>query len=253
MSGRFDAKVVLVTGGNRGIGRAAAAAFAAEGAKVVIAARGATEGEATAAAIRDAGGEAAFVPTDVSVGANVGAAVAACVELYGGLDCAFNNAGVLGSAFVPTADMDEEVWDRVIAVNLKGVWLSMKYEIPEMLKRGGGAIVNMSSVAGLKGGTLSVAYGASKHGVVGATKVAANEYAAHGIRINAVCPAVIKTDMADGAFLEDPELKARVTAMHPIGRIGTPEEVAHAVRWLCSDEASFVTGVAFPIDGGLLI
>jgi NAD(P)-dependent dehydrogenase (short-subunit alcohol dehydrogenase family) len=253
MAGEFESKVAVVTGGNAGIGRAASLAFAAEGAKVMIAARRQSEGEETVAMIRDAGGEASFVKTDVSSSGDVEAMVRASVDTYGGLDYAFNNAGILGSSFVPTAEFDEQVWDSVIGVNLKGVWLSMKYQIPEMLKRGGGAIVNMSSVAGLMGGTLSVAYGASKHGVIGATKVAAKEYAGKGIRVNAVCPAVIKTQMADDAFLHDEDLSDAMTAMHPLGRIGTPDEVAAAVVWLCSDKASFVTGHALPVDGGLLI
>lgn len=253
MPGGFADKVVLVTGGNAGIGRAAAEGFAAQGAKVVIAARREREGTEAVVRISDAGGEAVFVQADVSKSEDVRRMVAACVETYGGLDCAFNNAGVLGSKFVPTGEFDEAIWDQVIDVNLKGVFLSMKYEIPEMLRRGGGAIVNMSSVAGLMGGRLSVAYTASKHGVIGVTRAAANEYAGQGIRINAVCPAVTATDMAQDAFLNDPETAERVTAMHPIGRIATPEEAAAAVLWLASDAASFVTGVALPVDGGLLL
>jgi len=248
----MSSKVVLVTGGNAGIGRAASLAFGAAGARVVVAARREAEGTATVNAIRASGGEATFVPADVSVRADVDAMMQAAVAAYGGLDCAFNNAGILGSSWIKTVDIEEDVWDRVMAVNLKGVWLSMKAEIPEILKRGGGAIVNMSSVAGLMGGTLSAAYTASKHGVIGMTKVAASEYSGEGVRVNAVCPAVIRTDMANDAFLDDPEMAAQVTAMHPIGRLGTPEEVAAAVVWLCSDEASFVTGSALPIDGGLL-
>lgn len=253
MSGTFEDKVVLVTGGNAGIGRAAAEGFAREGARVVIAARREREGTETAVRIKDAGGEAMFVQADVSKAPDVRRMVEACVETYGGLDCAFNNAGVLGSKFVPTAAFDEEVWDRVLGVNLKGVFLSMKYEIPEMLRRGGGVIVNMSSVAGLMGGKLSVGYTASKHGVIGVTRAAAAEYAGQGIRINAVCPAVTATAMAEDAFLNDPETAERVTAMHPIGRIATPAEAAAAVLWLASDAASFVTGVALPVDGGLLL
>ena len=186
MTNRFESKVVLVTGGNSGIGQAIAVAFAKEGAKVVVAARRASEGNETVAMIEELGGQAHFVPTDVSKTTEVKAMIAACITEYGGLDYAVNNAGIEGTPLVQTTDYEEEVWDRVIDINLKGVWLCMKYEIPEMLKRGHGAIVNMSSVAGLIGGRVGVAYYASKHGVIGATKAAALEYATQGLRINAV-------------------------------------------------------------------
>jgi NAD(P)-dependent dehydrogenase (short-subunit alcohol dehydrogenase family) len=253
MSDHFESKVVLVTGGNSGIGQATALAFAKEGAKVMMAGRRVSEGKETVAMIKETGGEAHFVQTDVMKTTEVEALIAACVTNYGGLDCAVNNAGIEGTPFTLAAEYEEEIWDKVIDTNLKGVWLCMKYEIPEMLKHGQGAIVNMSSVAGLKGGGMGVAYHASKHGVVGLTKAAAIEYAAQGIRINAVCPAVVETAMADRAFFHNKDITARVTALHPMGRVGLPEEVASTVLWLCSEGASFITGHAHPVDGGFLI
>ncbi len=253
MTGQFESKVVLITGGNSGIGRATALAFAEQGAKVIVAARRVSEGEATAAMINKAGGEAIYVATDIAKSSEVKALINACVTNYGGLDYAVNNAGIEGTPFTLAAEYDEETWDKVIDVNLKGVWLCMKYEIPVMLKREQGAIVNMSSVAGLRGGRMGVAYYASKHGVIGLTKAAASEYAAQGIRINAVCPAVIETTMADRAFFHDNDITERVLAMHPMGRFGRPEEVAATILWLCSENASFVTGHAHSVDGGFLI
>jgi NAD(P)-dependent dehydrogenase (short-subunit alcohol dehydrogenase family) len=253
MTLRFESKVALVTGGNSGIGQAIALAFAREGAKVVVAARRASEGNETVAMIEELGGQAHFVQTDVSKAAQVKAMVAACISEYGGLDCAVNNAGIEGTPMIPTADYEEEVWDQVVDINLKGVWLCMKYEIPEMLERGQGAIVNMSSVAGLIGGRVGVAYYASKHGVIGATKAAALEYATRGLRINAVCPAVIETPMVARATFNNEELAEIFRAAHPVGRFGQPEEVASATLWLCSDGASFVTGHSLPVDGGRLI
>ena len=205
------------------------------------------------AMIEELGGQAHFVQTDVSKTGEVEAMVAACVTEYGGLDYAVNNAGIEGTPLIPTADYEEEAWDRVIDINLKGVWLCMKYEIPEMLKREGGAIVNMSSVAGLIGGRVGVAYYASKHGVIGATKAAALEYATQGLRINAVCPAIIETPMVTRALSDNEEMVERYRAMHPVGRFGQPEEVASATLWLCSEGASFVTGHSLPVDGGRLI
>ena len=253
MSNHFDSKVVLITGGNSGIGQATALAFAKEGAKVMMAARRVSEGKETVAMIKETGGQAHFVQTDVTKATEVEALIVACVTSYGGLDYAVNNAGIEGTPFTLAAEYKEEIWDKVIDINLKGVWLCMKYEIPEMLKHGQGAIVNMSSVAGLKGGRMGVAYHASKHGVVGLTKASALEYAAQGIRINAVCPAVVETAMADRAFFHNKDITARVTALHPMGRVGRPEEVASTVLWLCSEDASFVTGHAHPVDGGFLI
>ncbi len=246
----FEGKVALITGGSSGIGRAAALAFAAEGARVAVAARRAAESEETVALIQKQGGEAIFVQTDIAQHIQVERMVKTTVDHFGRLDFAFNNAGVLGSSFIPTADYDLATWDRVIAINLSGVFFSMKYEIPAILASGGGSIVNMSSVAGQIGGPVGVAYYASKHGVVGLTKAAANEYSAKGVRVNAVCPAVITTDMASEAFPK--ELEEMLIAAHPIGRFGKPEEVADAVTFLCSNKASFITGHALAIDGGML-
>ena len=253
MDQSFSSKVALVTGGNSGLGRAIALAFAAQGAKVVIAARRVTDSEETVSLIRDAGGEAMFVQTDVAKTADVQAMVATCIREYGQLDIAVNNAGIEGTPMVPTADYDEAVWRQVIDINLTGVFLCMKYEIPEMLSRGQGCIVNISSVAGLVGGRIGAAYYASKHGVIGATKAAAIEYADQGIRINAVCPAIIETPMVERAFDGDEEMRDRFKAIHPVGRFGKPEEVASATLWLCSEGAAFSIGHALAVDGGRLI
>jgi len=249
MNPLLEGKVAVITGGSSGIGRAAALAFAREGAHVAIGARRQQQGEETARLVRDAGGQAVFVQTDVRNTDQVQRLMQAAVERWGRLDCAFNNAGIEGDPFVLTADYSETTWDEIIAINLTGVFLSMKYELQQMLKHGSGVIVNMSSIAGLTGGGIGSPYFASKHGVVGLTKAAAIEYAKSGIRVNAVCPAVIDTDMAQRGFSEMWEV---VVNMHPVGRVGTPEEVADAVVWLCSKRASFITGVALPVDGGLL-
>ena len=250
MTGQFEGKVALVTGAGSGIGRASALAFAREGARVVVADVNADGGEATVCAIKDLGGEAAFVRTDVACAAEVEALVARTVATYGRLDYAHNNAGILLSQ-APTADISEDTWDRTIATNLKGVWLCMKYEIPELLRQGGGAIANTASLLGLVGAATFAAYAASKHGVVGLTRTAALEYARQGIRVNAVCPGAIRTGMI-AAALADPQVEAQYAATHPIGRVGMPEEVAAAVIWLCSDAASFVTGHAMAVDGGIV-
>jgi len=254
MNRRFESKVVLVTGGTSGLGRDAAFAFAREGAKVVLSGRRAEAGEEIVAAIRKEGGEAFFVRADVSRACDVKASVCVCVKTYGGLDCAFNNAGIDGTLMVPLADYEEETWNQVIATNLTGTFLSMKHEIPEMLKRGGGSIVNMSAMAGLRSGRRTgAAYNASKHGIVGLTTTGAVEYASRGIRVNAVCPALIRTPMSDATFLKDQTMVEKALLMYPMGRVGQPEEVTSLVLWLCSSEAAFVTGTAIPIDGGALL
>jgi NAD(P)-dependent dehydrogenase (short-subunit alcohol dehydrogenase family) len=245
---------VLVTGGSSGIGRTTAVAFAREGAKVVISGRRRAQLDESVAAITAAGGTGLAVPGDCAKVADVRRMVNAAVETYGRLDCAFNNAGIEGGkAFVPTAEYSEEIWDEVIAINLTGVFLCMKYEIRQMLAQGGGVIVNMASVAGLIGTRIGIGYGASKHGVIGATRAAAIEYAAHNIRVNAVCPGVVRTEMTERAFFHDDDLGAAMTRRHPMGRLATVDEVAEAVLWLCSDASSFTTGHALPVDGGLTV
>ena len=249
---RFSSKVALVTGGNSGIGLATALSFARQGAAVAIAARREQEGRAAVSRIESDGGQAMFVATNVSDSRACENLVERTMERFGRLDFAFNNAGV-GGRSIPTADFNEDKWNRTIAVNLGGVFLSMKYQIPAMLKSGGGAIVNNASVAGLNGAVFpGCAYVASKHGVVGLTKAAAAEYADQGIRINVVCPAVIKTPMVEAAFA-DPAFRKMTNEQHAIGRVGEPEEVASVVMFLCSDDASFLTGVALPIDGGFML
>jgi NAD(P)-dependent dehydrogenase (short-subunit alcohol dehydrogenase family) len=251
MTRELDGKVALVTGGGSGIGRATAVAFAKAGAKVVIANRSVPAGEETARRITESGGWAVFVRTDVTKAADVETMVATTVQTFGRLDCAFNNAGATGSG-LRLADHTEEAFDHTVATNLKGVWLCMKYEILQMLRQGGGALVNCASVAGLIGGLVGIAYVASKFGVVGMSRAAAREYAKDGIRVNAVCPGVTRTAMVDDFSRDNPGWEDRVRATYPMGRIGTPEEVANAVVWLCSDGASFISGHALPVDGGRL-
>jgi NAD(P)-dependent dehydrogenase (short-subunit alcohol dehydrogenase family) len=252
MSKELDNKVALITGGTTGIGRDTAVLFAKQGAKVVISGRRETEGKKTIALIKAAGGEGTFVQSDVSKAADVESLVKKTVDAFGRLDVAFNNAGVEGR-LLPLAEQTEENWDYVHGINLKGVWLCLKYEIQQMLKqRRGGAIVNMSSVAGLIGAAQFGVYIASKHGVLGLTKSAAMECATHGIRVNAVCPAVIETEMSERAFA-DPVVNRRMLSLHPLGRFGQAMEVAEAVLWLCSDKSSFTTGQSIGIDGGFLI
>lgn len=252
-SRRFVGKVAIVTGGNAGIGQQVAVSLAREGAKVVIAARRADEGERTVELIRAQGGEALFVPTDVTQAASVQSMVRACVERFGRLDIAFNNAGITGSVTHEIIEADEGLFDQTIAVNLKGTWLCMKYEVPEMLRTGTGSIVNCASTAGIRGGARAGAYYASKHAVVGLTKSIALEYATRGIRINAVCPGMIKTDMVAQQFASAPEKFAMLKQKIPMGRPGETGEVAAAVLWLCSDESTYVTGATLSVDGGFVI
>ncbi len=249
MAGRVDGKIALVTGGGSGIGRATALVFAREGAKVVVTDVVVEGGEETVRLIKAAGGEALFVKADMAKAAEVEVMVNEAVATYGRLDCAHNNAGIEG-AMGTTTDYTEQDWDRVIRINLTGVWLCMKYEISQMLKQGGGAIVNTASGAGLVGVPRMPAYVASKHGVVGLTKTAALEYAKSGIRVNAVCPGVIQTPMVERVTGRRPGMVERMVAAEPIGRMGRPEEIAEAVVWLCSDAASFVTGLPMAVDGG---
>jgi NAD(P)-dependent dehydrogenase (short-subunit alcohol dehydrogenase family) len=249
MAGCVEGKVALVTGGASGIGRATALTFAREGAKLIVADMNEDGGQQTVHLITEKGGEATFVQVDVTSTSAVEALISKTMETYGRLDCAHNNAGIAGGVRARTADYPEDRWQQVIAVNLTGVWLCMKYEIPQMLHQGGGTIVNTASAAGLVGSRGTSAYVASKHGVVGLTKTAALEYAQQGIRVNCVCPGAIQTPMTDRAW-SDPARRARVIASEPVGRIGNPEEIAEAVVWLCSDAASFVTGHAMSVDGG---
>ena len=247
MEKTFENKVAIVTGGSFGIGRAAAIAFAKRGAKVTIA--DCIEDNETINLIKAAGGDAIFIKCDVSKENDVKAMVEKTVNTFGRLDYAFNNAGIEGMSAI-THECTDEIWEKTIGVNLKGVWLCMKYEIQQMLKQGKGSIVNTASIAGLVGFQGLPAYVASKHGVIGLTKTAALEYAKLGIRVNAVCPGVIKTPMVDRLTGKNKEAERQFENMEPVGRMGEPEEVAEAAIWLCSDAASFVTGDAMAVDGG---
>ena len=244
-------KVAIVTGAASGIGRESALAFARAGAKVVAADITVDGGEETVRMIKDMGGEAVFVQVDVTKADEVKGMVDTAVATYGRLDFAHNNAGIEGIAG-PCVACTEENWDRTININLKGVFLCCKYEIPEMLKAGGGSIVNTASVAGLVGFGGIPAYTASKHGVAGLTKTIALDYAKENIRCNAVCPGVIHTPMIDRFTGGDPAAMEAMIATEPVGRLGKPEEIADAVVYLCSDEASFITGAAIPVDGGFV-
>ena len=249
--GSLQDRVAIVTGASAGIGRATALAFAREGARVSLADVDAERGEKVVAEVVEIGSDACFTATDVSDAGSVAALVDATVDRFGRLDYAFNNAGIEG-AQAPTGDCTIENWNHVIAVNLTGVFLCMHAEIPRMLESGGGVIVNNSSVAGLVGFAGIPAYTASKHGILGLTKTAALEYAAQGVRVNAVCPGVIDTEMIDRFTHDDPAAREGLLTTEPIGRLGGPSEIADAVVWLCSDRSSFVTGHALAVDGGFV-
>jgi len=251
MAGLLDGKSALITGGGGGIGRATALAFAREGARVAVADVAAEAARETVARVNAAGGQAISLMGEVTRDAEVKSMIEAVVSTYGRLDCAFNNAGIAGwqvdAAGKKTAEWSEEAFDRMIAVNLKGVWLCMRHELPQMQAQGGGAIVNTGSIAGLAGLPTSSAYVAAKHGVVGLTKTAALEYADANIRVNAVCPGFIKTRMTEDAMRRR---GAEIIGQVPFRRMGNPEEIAEMVVWLCSERASYVSGAAYNVDGG---
>jgi NAD(P)-dependent dehydrogenase (short-subunit alcohol dehydrogenase family) len=249
MAGRFAGRSILVTGSGSGIGRAAALLFAGEGGRVAVVDQDEDEAQATANSIRQNGGEALAIGADVSREADCRGMVQRALAAYGRLDVAFNNAGIGASGFA-VADEEEVAWSRLIDVNLKGIFLAMKYEIPAMVGAGGGAIVNTASVAGLVGERGIGAYSASKHGVVGLTRAAALDYIGQGVRINAVCPGATRTRMLANWF-QDPKVESFILSRHPIGRIAEPEEIARAVLFLASDDASFIVGQALAVDGGL--
>jgi NAD(P)-dependent dehydrogenase (short-subunit alcohol dehydrogenase family) len=246
-----DQKVAIVTGGNSGIGRATAIALAREGAKVTVAARRASEGEETVRLIKEAGSDAIFVKTDVTIENDIRSLVEKTVDTYGRLDYAVNNAGI-GEKMTPLVEQTSEKFDQIMNTNVRGTWLSIKYGIPEMIKNGGGAIVNTSSGTGLVGFPQMSVYIASKHAVLGLTKSAALEYAKSGIRINAIAPGGVETDMLIQTVGDDHRFLETFRSMHPIGRIGRPEEIANAVLWLLSDKASFVLGHTLLVDGGIV-
>jgi NAD(P)-dependent dehydrogenase (short-subunit alcohol dehydrogenase family) len=250
MAGLVQDKVAMVTGGASGIGRATSLIFAREGAKVAVADLNLEGCDETVAMIKKAGGEAFSVKCDVAKTDQVQAMVGQVVKTYGRLDCGFNNAGVAPTGGGRIGEIDEADWNFVVSINLTGVWLCMKYEIAQMLQQGGGVIVNTASIMGLVGERRTGAYCAAKHGVVGITKTAALEYAKKNIRVNAVCPGSTMTPMMMRGFEQHPEREEAYKASHPLGRLGTPEDIGEAVMWMCSDEASFVTGLALPVDGG---
>ncbi len=245
----FQGKVAIITGGTSGIGAVTAKRFADEGANVVLTGRRADEGNAVAKRINDAGGSATFVKTDIRNSDEVSNMVSKTVEIYGRLDYAVNNAGI-EQYMKPLVDQTEKVYDLVMNTNVKGVWLSMREEIPAMLESGGGSIVNMSSMAGKVGFPNMTVYVASKHAVIGLTKSAALEYAGENIRVNSVLPGLIETPMTD-RFVQGKEEAAKyLESLHPVGRLGKASEIAEACVWLCSDKSSYVTGASLEVDGG---
>ncbi len=248
----FAGKVALITGGGSGIGRAVARLFGASGARVLVADSSEESAREAAALVADAGGEAAIEIVDVTLPQDTERMVAAAVDRFGRLDYAVNSAGIGGSR-AKTADYSIDEWRRVVEVNLTGVWLSMKYEIPAILSRGSGVIVNLASVAGVMGYSNHTPYCASKHGVIGLTRAAALEYARTGLRVNAVCPAFTRTPMVERLIGDDAERAAKLAAVIPIGRLGTADEVASSIAYLCTDEAAFITGQSIVMDGGLSI
>jgi len=250
--GEFEGQVALVTGAASGIGRASARLFAEAGAKVVAADIDVAGAQETARLVEEAGGEALAVPVDVADGAAVRAMVDATIDRFGRLDIAHNNAGIMGAG-ADIIDMDDDVWQRGIDVMLTGVFLCMKHEIPHMIRQGKGAVINTSSGAGLIGFPAQANYVAAKHGVIGLTRSAALEYITRGVRINAICPGTARSRMVDEWMDGSAEAEAEVAALHPIGRIAEPEEIARAALWLASDASSFVVGVALPVDGGYTV
>jgi NAD(P)-dependent dehydrogenase (short-subunit alcohol dehydrogenase family) len=251
MAGILDGKIALITGAGSGIGRATALIFAREGARLVLGDVVEAGGNETLEMIKKAGADGLFVKSDVANEADVEKLVGSAVTQFGKLDCAFNNAGI-GGAGKLTHEYSLAEWNRVISINLTGVWLCMRAEIAQMLKQKSGVIVNTSSIMGLTGAIRVPAYTAAKHGVAGLTKAAALEYARHRIRINAVCPAPIYTPLLMSAFDKRPDIEQRYARSEPMKRIGQPEEVGEAVAWLCSDRASYVTGLPMPVDGGYM-
>ncbi len=249
MTKPMASKVALVTGSGSGIGRGVALVFAREGAKVVVTDINSKGGDETVDMIKQEGGDAVFIQADLLQSSQVEKLVSKAVEVYGKLDYACNNAGVAGIR-VPLIEFPEDQWDLVIDTDLKGVWLCMKYEIPQMLKQGKGSIVNISSAAGLKPNKGSTAYSSAKHGVIGLTKMAALEHAEAGIRVNTICPGPIRTPFVDDLCKKHPEREAWYISTTPMRRMGTPAEIGEAVVWLCSDAASYITGVTLPVDGG---
>ena len=247
-----DKKVAIITGGSTGIGRASAVALAKEGVKIAVAARRIKKGEETVHLVKEAGSDGIFLRTDVTNEDDVRSLVEKTVKVYGRLDYAFNNAGI-EEAMTPLVEQTSNIFDQIMSINVKGIWLSMKYEIPEMIRNGGGgAIVNMSSAAGVMGFPQMPVYIASKHAVLGLTKSAALEYASSGIRINAIAPGGVETDMAKRLADDNHQFLDTLTSIHPIGRIAQSEEIANAVVWLLSDKASFVLGHTLLVDGGVV-